>query len=127
LFSAPSEVHHFTAADVLDVTDYHKQKGDTEIVLEPWVADVRLPSTSDSTVNQKLISRSFTFRIPLDPNPFGPTSTRAAKNQSCFLFGVHGAIVDSVTTLKDVPFADYFVVQVISIIYKPTHSFICVF
>lgn len=93
----------FIADNASHSVGYYQEQfiGDSEVVTTPWAKSV------DS---ENKIERFLTFRHKVDA-PIGPSSTRATKHQTCYMFGSCAFIVDTRTTLKDVHNSDCFHVE----------------
>jgi len=79
--------------------------GDSEVRSTPWTMIV-----SDCDTCYTTMERLITFRHKVSA-PVGPPTARATKHQKCYMFGTHGFIIETQTTLKDVPNSDCFRVE----------------
>jgi hypothetical protein len=79
--------------------------GDSEVHTTPWSMD-----TNDGEKKYTTKERRITFRHKVSA-PVGPPTARAMKHQTCYIFGNHGFIMETQTTLKDVPNSECFRVE----------------
>lgn len=95
-------------SDAADHPIEHYQRhviGDSEVRTTPWSMIVTDCDTCYTT-KERLI----TFRHKVSA-PVGPPTARATKHQRCYMFGNHGFVIETQTTLKDVPNSDCFRVE----------------
>jgi len=127
---------HFLAdGAAFSLPKFHIERGDTEMETGPWAGgvgglaqakeDPRVPDgmadgleeaqkevvgQPDSAALSAGLVRSVKFRTPVH-GPIGPSSTRAVKVQRIRRFGDVGLIVDSSTSLEDIPMSETFTVE----------------
>jgi hypothetical protein len=88
------------------IEHYQRQViGDSEVRSTPWTMIV-----SDCDTCYTTMERLITFRHKVSA-PVGPPTARATKHQRCYMFGTHAFIIETQTTLKDVPNSDCFRVE----------------